>query len=404
MADEIYINHGTTFQQPYQGQRPVNVQNPFNRQTTVQAVRQTQQPYTFNDNQPYTYSVPVNAQNPFIRQQPFPFTSQATGQAPFTYQFQSPSPFIADQPYIVTYQAQQPVTYQAQAPTTYQAQQPVTYQAQQPTTYQAQQPTTYQAQSPSPYIANQTYSTTGNYNINFSHNNTLVLYNGNTYGGDSYTGYAQVAASRTSSNYIVSAYVDLDFRLGYTRGATQDEWTVSVQLGNYTTNSPGTRRIRYANSSTYLDLGTQRTIGTFYVNHGGNYPTTYRVMYTDILDFQELGFPLSPLYTSNTSFANSASGVTYYVTPQASSSSTFFTYPTSSNSTYGGWSQRVELDGEEAGQISHTWRVGYNFQFKKTGWSPSPYTYDPQWSGEILAVLTGTWGSGSSPGGFPNPQ
>lgn len=402
MADEIYINHGTTFQQPYQGQRPVNVDNPFNRQTTVQAVRQTQQPYTFNDNQPYTYSVPVNAQNPFIRQQPFPFTSQATGQTPFTYQFQSPSPYIADQPYIVTYQAQQPVTYQAQAQIAYNAQQPVTYQAQQPTTYQAQQPTTYQHQNPSPYIANQTYSATGNYNITFSHSNTLVLNNGNTYGGDTYTGCAQALASKTSSNYIVSAYLDLDFLLGYTRGITQDEWTVSVRLGNYTTNYPGTQRIRYANSSTYLDLTTFRTIGTFYINHGGNYPTSYRVMYTDIINLEEVNDPfgLSPLYTSSSTFQNSSTG-SFYVTPQASSSSTFFTYPSSSNSTYGGWSQRVRLDGEEAGNIGRRWKVGYQFQYKKSGWSPSPYTYDPQWCGDIDIYLTGTWGSGNTPGFGP---
>lgn len=402
MADEIYINHGTTFQQPYQGQRPVNVDNPFNRQTTVQATRQTQQPYTFNDNQPYTYSVPVNAQNPFIRQQPFPFTSQATGQTPFTYQFQSPSPYIANADATTTYQAQQPVTYQNQAQVSYQAQQPVTYQAQQPTTYQAQQPTTYQHQNPSPYIANQTYSATGNYNITFSHNNTFVLYNGNTYGNDAYTGCPEIFASKTSSSYAPSAYLDLDFILGYSRGPTQDEWTVAVRLGNYTTNYPGTDRIRYANSATYLSLSSWRYIGTFYINHGGNYPTTFRILYTDIINQPDIMNPgdLSPLYTSTTYFTNSSTG-TYYVEPRSSSSSTFTTYPSSSNSTYGGWSQRVQLDGEESGGIGHNWKVGYQFQFNKSGWSPSPYTYDPQWCGRVDAYLTGTWGTGNNPGFGP---
>ena len=141
MADDIYINTGSEFQQPYQGQITVNGQEPNIRQISKQAVRNAQQPFTYNNRQPFTYQNIVAAQEPNIRDKQSPFTYQRTGQNPFTYRH----PF--------TYQnnARQPVIYQVQSPFTYRN--PVN--AQEPNIRDKQNPYPYPAniQQPYPYIA-----------------------------------------------------------------------------------------------------------------------------------------------------------------------------------------------------------------------------------------------------------
>jgi len=117
MSEEIYINTGTTIQQPYQGQSVRNAQNAETRQTTAQTPANAQTPFTYQNRQPTTYRNPVNSQEPNIRnaQTPFtyqrtgrvpfiythrsPFTYQRTGQTPFTYNNQQPYPFITTVPY-----------------------------------------------------------------------------------------------------------------------------------------------------------------------------------------------------------------------------------------------------------------------------------------------------------------
>ena len=182
MADEIYINTGTTFQQPYQGQAVVNAQSPETKQATGRTPAQARQPLTYNNRQPVTYRTPAVQQSPFIRnaQQPFnytvrsPFTYQH--RSPFTYSAQQANPYIADSQTPFTYQIpankQSPFTYQHRSPFTYRnptnAQQPVirnaqqSYQspsnAQQPVPTIGQTPYTYQSpfigRTPYPYIAN----------------------------------------------------------------------------------------------------------------------------------------------------------------------------------------------------------------------------------------------------------
>ena len=172
MSDEIYVNIGTTFQQPYQAQQPAIGQTPANRQATRQAIANAQTPFTYQNRQPATYRNPVNAQSPYIAnaQQPYPHPVNAN--YPFIANAQTPYPYIANAqtPYIA--QARQPSTYatQGQQPYPYiaNAQNPFTYQGRQPGIYRhpanSQTPFTYQNRQPgiyrhptsyqTPYIAN----------------------------------------------------------------------------------------------------------------------------------------------------------------------------------------------------------------------------------------------------------
>ena len=146
MSEEIYINTGTTIQQPYQGQSVRNAQNAETRQTTAQTPANAQTPFTYQNRQPTTYRNPVNSQEPNIRNAQTPFTYQRTGRVPFIYTHRSP----------FTYQrtGQTPFTYQ------HQTQQPYIANSQQPNIRNAQSP--YIANKQSPYIANSQYTNTVN--------------------------------------------------------------------------------------------------------------------------------------------------------------------------------------------------------------------------------------------------
>src|SRR5210317_814350 len=150
MADEIYINTGSSFQQPYQGQSVRNAQSLEVRQTPAQTPANARQPSTYQNRQPFTYRSPVNAQTPFIRNAQQPFTYQNQGRTPFTYNYRSPFTYAR--------QGQTPFTYARQGRTPYvaNAQQPYPYIANSQTPYiaNAQQPYPYIANKQSPYIAN----------------------------------------------------------------------------------------------------------------------------------------------------------------------------------------------------------------------------------------------------------
>jgi hypothetical protein len=150
MADEIYINTGSSFQQPYQGQSVRNAQSLEVRQTPAQTPANARQPSTYQNRQPFTYRSPVNAQTPFIRNAQQPFTYQNQGRTPFTYNYRSPFTYAR--------QGQTPFTYARQGRTPYvaNAQQPYPYIANNQTPYiaNAQQPYPYIANKQSPYIAN----------------------------------------------------------------------------------------------------------------------------------------------------------------------------------------------------------------------------------------------------------
>ena len=138
-------NIGSSFQQPYQGQTTIQVQNPVSRQTIRQTLRQGQNPFTFSARSPFTSQNTASRQHPFIRSIQSPGFYIAIGRTPITYQYQSPS----------IYQAigQTPTTYQAQSqsPFTYQHRQPVIYNATErsPSTTDARGQTPYQYRSPS---------------------------------------------------------------------------------------------------------------------------------------------------------------------------------------------------------------------------------------------------------------
>ena len=85
MSDEIYINIGTTFQQPYQGQVIVNSQQPNIRNITGTYPANAQAPFTYQHRSPFTYQNNVSQQEPNIRDRQSPFTYVRQGRTPFTY-------------------------------------------------------------------------------------------------------------------------------------------------------------------------------------------------------------------------------------------------------------------------------------------------------------------------------
>ena len=101
MSDEIYINIGTTLQQPYQGQVPANAQSNEVKQTVRQVSVSAQTTYRSPSQTPTTYRHPENGQ--LLVQdarQPSPFTYQNQQQNPFQ------SPFTYQQPAIYQHQNQ----------------------------------------------------------------------------------------------------------------------------------------------------------------------------------------------------------------------------------------------------------------------------------------------------------
>ena len=101
MSDEIYINIGTTLQQPYQGQVPANAQSNEVKQAVRQVSVNAQTTYRSPSQTPTTYRNPVNGQ--LLVQdarQPSPFTYQNQQQNPFQ------SPFTYQQPAIYQHQNQ----------------------------------------------------------------------------------------------------------------------------------------------------------------------------------------------------------------------------------------------------------------------------------------------------------
>jgi len=191
MSDEIYLNTGTTIQQPYQAQGPANAQQPVIAQQIRNYTANARQPGTYQTRTPFTYRNPSSGQQPNIRNTQSPFTYARQGQSPFTYNFRTPSTYARQGQTPFTYQHRQPVTYarQGQTPIIYQHRQPSTYRnpvnqqepnirnkqspftyghpaaAQSPFTYQYRSPFTYQATGRSPF----TYQATGTTPVIYSY-------------------------------------------------------------------------------------------------------------------------------------------------------------------------------------------------------------------------------------------
>ena len=161
MSDEIYVNTGTSFQQPFNQRSPLIVNTPVTAQRVAQAATNTQQPYPYIANAQTTYQASAQQPYPYIANRTISYPYIANAQTPYIANNQTPFPYIANgqQPYIAA--AQQPYPYTANQPTTYarQGQTPFTYINQQPTTYARQGQTPYpyiaNTQQPYPYIANQ---------------------------------------------------------------------------------------------------------------------------------------------------------------------------------------------------------------------------------------------------------
>ena len=168
MADEIFVNTGTSFQQQYTARQPAIGTAPAIGTVVAQAIAASQTPFTYQNRTPSIYQNQVNAQTPSIGNDRQPSTYARQGRLPSTYQNRQPFtyPRIAQVVYQhpFTYSNRQPGTYPRIAQATYpyiaQARQPTIYQhptiTRSPSSYQARQPSTYPrtAQATYPYIAN----------------------------------------------------------------------------------------------------------------------------------------------------------------------------------------------------------------------------------------------------------
>ena len=166
MSDEIYVNTGGSFQQPFNDRQPSNAQQPYIANAQQPYIANKQTPFTYSNRSPFTYRNPVSGQQPYIAnaQQPYPYIANA--RSPYIANAQQPYPYIANSqnPYIAS--ARQPFTYRnpvnGQQPYIANSQTPFTYQnratpdAQQPSN--ARQPSTYQARSPFTYRNPFTYN------------------------------------------------------------------------------------------------------------------------------------------------------------------------------------------------------------------------------------------------------
>ena len=135
MSEEIYLNTGTSFQQPYIARVPANAQTPATGQAPARQPLSGQTPFTYQHRAPATYSNPVsyrvpvvaqatgttpveaNSQTPYTAQARQPARTPAGYQVPFTYDARYPARYIANarQPHANPVSAQQPARYIASA-------------------------------------------------------------------------------------------------------------------------------------------------------------------------------------------------------------------------------------------------------------------------------------------------
>ena len=154
MSEEIFLNTGTSFQQPYIARQPAIGTTPAIGTVTARTPTNVQTPFTYSNRSPFTYQANRNAQSPYIAnaQQPYPYI--ASNQTPYIASAQQPYPYIANarQPYPYIANARQPNIYQhvtnQQTPYIANARQPNIYQhvtnQQTPFIGQARQPNIYQ--------------------------------------------------------------------------------------------------------------------------------------------------------------------------------------------------------------------------------------------------------------------
>ena len=199
MPDEIYVNTGTSFQQPFNDRTPNIVTTAVDAQRVAQAATNTQQPYPYTANAQQSYTANAQQPYPYIANQPTTYPYIANSQTSYIANKQTPFPYIANRQ--VSYQAaeQQPYPYTAVSQTPYIAN------AQQPYPYTAnnQQPYIANAQQPYPYIAN-----TDTQTPSIANRQTPYPYTANaqaTYTANSQTPYPYIANQPTTYPYIANS-------------------------------------------------------------------------------------------------------------------------------------------------------------------------------------------------------
>ena len=239
MSDEIYVNIGTSFQQPYQGQGLAQGRTPVIAQYIARQPANAQTPFTYQARQPANARQPSSAQTPYIANRQIPSIVQATANYPYIASAQQPYPYIANaqttiqvtgrSPVIYNATGRTPFTYARQGQTPYNAtgrtpftyahqgrspysfqqsfQQPYARQAQQPYTFNdtGQTPFTYERQGQSPYSYQQSYQHPTIYTHQVSTNYQVIYRHPQTYTHQVSVSYRHPSIAQTTYRHPVSA-------------------------------------------------------------------------------------------------------------------------------------------------------------------------------------------------------
>ena len=249
MSEEIFVNTGTSFQQPYIARQPAIGTAPAIGTVPARTPTNVQTPFTYSNRSPFTYQANRNAQSPYIAnaQQPYPYI--ASNQTPYIASAQQPYPYIANarQPYPYIANARQPNIYQhvtnqqtpyianARQPNIYQhvtnQQTPFIGQARQPNIYQhvttQQTPFTFQQRSPSigqarqPSIANSRSPTITTVQ------QTITETNINNYA------QAELEIYRSSSSNFIFTQMTKDVKFVFSNGTTNGSGNTARKISLY---------------------------------------------------------------------------------------------------------------------------------------------------------------------------
>ena len=239
MSDEIYVNIGTSFQQPYQGQGLAQGRTPVIAQYIARQPANAQTPFTYQARQPANARQPSSAQTPYIANRQIPSIVQATANYPYIASAQQPYPYIANAqttiqvtgrspviynatgraPFTYARQGQTPYTATGRAPFTYanqgrlpysfqqSFQQPYATQGTQPYTFNdtGQFPFTYARQGQTPYSFQQSYQHPTIYTHQVSTNYQVSYRHPQTYNHQVSVSYRHPSIGRTPYRHPVSA-------------------------------------------------------------------------------------------------------------------------------------------------------------------------------------------------------
>ena len=268
MSDEIYVNIGTSFQQPYQGQGLAQGRTPVIAQYIARKPANAQTPFTYQSRQPANARQPASAQTPYIASRQTPSIVQANANYPYNASAQQAYPYIASAqtstdntgrlPLIYSNQGRTPFTYARQGQTPYSAtgrlpstyatqgqtpysfqqsyQQTYTRQGQQPYTFNdtGQQPSTYARQGREPYSFQQTYQVPTIYTAQVSTNSQATYQHPTTYQHQAQITYRHPTNSQ--STFQTPVIAQRSYQHPYT--ATYSATAIGRQPAEYTYPDP----------------------------------------------------------------------------------------------------------------------------------------------------------------------